>query len=217
MEQPQQPVAAQGPDLLAQIELLKAKNQELIGEKQKTKANFEDLQKQLTALQNERVEQKQKRLQEQGQYQDLWKEANAANADLKNQLAEMQQTIEAKNQQFVEEQIKSSALNHFSQAGVINPEHMYSLVRDRLRLEDGQLVALDGGVQQTLGEYVEKLRQPESGSDYMFRGNSAVGMGSVGSSGAGAGMSNPYISGNFMEIVKLETEQPDCPNVLNNR
>ena len=209
VEQPQQPVAAQGPDLLAQIELLKAKNQELIGEKQKTKANFEDLQKQLTALQNERVEQKQKRLQEQGQYQDLWKEANAANADLKNQLAEMQQTIEAKNQQFVEEQIKSSALNHFSQAGVINPEHMYSLVRDRLRLEDGQLVALDGGVQQTLGEYVEKLRQPESGSDYMFRGNSAVGMGSVGSSGAGAGMSNPYISGNFMEIVKLETEQPE--------
>lgn len=209
VEQPQQPVAAQGPDLLAQIELLKAKNQELIGEKQKTKANFEDLQKQLTALQNERVEQKQKRLQEQGQYQDLWKEANAANADLKNQLAEMQQTIEAKNQQFVEEQIKSSAMNHFSQAGVINPEHMYSLVRDRLRLDDGQLVALDGGVQQTIGEYVEKLRQPESGADYMFRGNSAVGMGSVGSSGAGAGMSNPYISGNFMEIVKLETEQPE--------
>ena len=44
VEQTQQPVAA-GVDFSAQVELLKAKNQELIAEKQKVKANFEDLQK----------------------------------------------------------------------------------------------------------------------------------------------------------------------------
>ena len=58
VEQTQQPVAA-GADFAAQVELLKAKNQELIAEKQKVKANFDDLQKQLDALQQERAQQKQ--------------------------------------------------------------------------------------------------------------------------------------------------------------
>ena len=208
VEQTQQPVAA-GVDLSAQVELLKAKNQELIAEKQKVKANFDDLQKQLDALQAERAKAKQSKLQEQGQYQDLWKEANEANSQLKSQIAEMQAALEAKDQQFSQAQIKSAALNHFAQAGVINPEHMYSLVGDKLRLEDGQLAAVDGGVQSSLSEYIEKLKMPESGADYMFRGNGSVGMGSVGSSGPGAGMSNPYISGNFTEIVKMEAENPE--------
>jgi len=208
VEQTQQPVAA-SVDYSAQVELLKAKNQELIAEKQKVKANFEDLQKQLDALQQERAQQKQSKLQEQGQYQDLWKEANDANSQLKSQIAEMQAALEAKDQQFTQSQIKSAALNHFAQAGVINPEHMYSLVGDKLRLEDNSLVAVDGGVQQSLNEYVEKLKMPESGADYMFRGNGSVGMGSVRSSGPNAGLNNPYISGNFTEIVKLETENPE--------
>ena len=208
MEQTQQPVAG-GVDLAAQVELLKAKNQELIGEKQKVKASFDDLQKQLDTLQQERAQQKQSKLAEQGQYSELWKEANEANSQLKSQIAEMQAALDAKDQQFTQSQIKSAALNHFAQAGVINPEHMYSLVGDKLRLEDGQLAAVDGGVQSSLSDYIEKLKMPESGADYMFRGNGSVGMGSVGSSGAGAGMNNPYISGNFTEIVKMETENPE--------
>ena len=208
VEQTQQPVAA-GVDFSAQVELLKAKNQELIAEKQKVKANFDDLQKQLDTLQQERAQQKQSKLQEQGQYQDLWKEANDANSQLKSQIAEMQAALEAKDQQFSQAQIKSAALNHFAQAGVINPDHMFSLVGDKLRIEDGSLVAVDGGVQQSLNEYVEKLKMPESGADYMFRGNGSVGMGSVGSTGAAAGMNNPYISGNFTEIVKMEAENPE--------
>ena len=208
VEQTQQPVAA-GVDYSAQIELLKAKNQELIAEKQKVKANFDDLQKQLDTMQAERAQQKQAKLQESGQYADLWREANDSNSELKSQLAEMQAALEAKDQQFSQAQIKSVALNHFAQAGVINPDHMFNLVGDRLRLEDGNLVAVDGGVQQSLNEYVEKLKMPESGTDYMFRGVGSVGMGSVGSTGPNAGMNNPYISGNFTEVVKLEAENPE--------
>ena len=208
VEQTQQPVAA-SVDYSAQVELLKAKNQELIAEKQKVKANFEDLQKQLDALQQERAQQKQSKLKEQGQYEDLWREANDANSQLKSQIAEMQAALEAKDQQFTQSQIKSAALNHFAQAGVINPEHMYSLVGDKLRLDDGQLNAVDGGVSLTLNEYVDKLKMPESGADYMFRGKGSVGMGSVGSSAMGGGMTNPYLTGNFTEIVKLEADQPE--------
>ena len=213
VEQPQQPVAG-GIDFSAQVELLKAKNQELIAEKQKVKANFEDLQKQLNDLQAERAQAKQAKLQESGQYADLWKEANEANSQLKSQIAEMQAALDAKDQQFTQSQIKSAALNHFAQAGVINPDHMYSLVREKLRLEDGQLVAVDGGVQQSLNDYTEKLKLPDSGADYMFRGNGSVGMGSVGSSGPGTGMSNPYLTNNFTEIVKLETENPELAKRL---
>ena len=213
VEQTQQPVAG-GPDLSAQIELLKAKNQELISEKQKVKSSFDDLQKQLNDLQAERAQAKQAKLQESGQYADLWKEANEANSQLKSQIAEMQAALEAKDQQFSQAQIKSTALNHFAQAGVINPEHMYSLVREKLRLEDGQLVAVDGGVQQSLNDYTEKMKLPDSGADYMFRGNGSVGMGSVASSGPGTGMSNPYISRNFTEIVKLEAENPELAKRL---
>ena len=208
VEQTQQPVAASA-DFSAQVELLKAKNQELIAEKQKVKANFDDLQKQLDTMQAERAQQKQAKLQESGQYADLWKEANESNSQLKSQLAEMQAALEAKDQQFSQAQIKSVALNHFAQAGVINPDHMFNLVGDRLRLEDGNLVAVDGGVQQSLNEYVEKLKMPESGTDYMFRGVGSVGMGSVGSTGPNAGMNNPYISGNFTEVVKMEAENPE--------
>ena len=208
VEQTQQPVAA-GIDYSAQIELLKAKNQELISEKQKVKSNFEDLQKQLNKLQQERVEQKQAKLAETGQFESLWREANDANAGLKNQIAEMQAALDAKDQQFTQQQIKSTALNHFAQAGAINPDQMYSLVRDKLRFEGDQLTAVDGGVSMSLGEYVQKLKGPDTGWDHHFRGNGSVGMGSVGSSGAGAGMNNPYISGNFTEIVKLEAENPE--------
>ena len=213
VEQTQQPVAG-GPDLSAQVELLKAKNQELIAEKQKVRSSFDDLQKQLNDLQAERAQAKQAKLQESGQYADLWKEANEANSQLKSQIAEMQAALEAKDQQFSQAQIKSTALNHFAQAGVINPEHMYSLVREKLRLEDGQLVAVDGGVQQSLNDYTEKMKLPDSGADYMFRGNGSVGMGSVASSGPGTGMSNPYISRNFTEIVKLEAENPELAKRL---
>jgi DNA repair exonuclease SbcCD ATPase subunit len=209
MEQPQQPMAEPAVDYSAQVELLKAKNYEVIGKNQKLNSTIEDLQKQLDSLNQERAQQKQSKLQEQGQYQDLWKEANDANSGLKSQLAEMQAALEAKDQQFSQAQIKSAALNHFAQAGVINPDHMFNLVGDKLRLDDGQLNAVDGGVSLSLNEYVEKLKMPESGTDYMFRGVGSVGMGSVGSTGAAAGMNNPYISGNFTEIVKMEAENPE--------
>ena len=84
----QQPVAA--PDYSAQVELLKAKNQELIGERRADRKLVEDLQQQLNELQASSQKQKQAKLQEQGEYQALWKEASETNSSLQQQLAEMQ-------------------------------------------------------------------------------------------------------------------------------
>ena len=58
----QQPVAA--PDFSAQVDLLKAKNQELIGERRNDRKLVEDLQQQLNELQASSQKQKQAKLQE---------------------------------------------------------------------------------------------------------------------------------------------------------
>ena len=76
----QPPVAAQ-PDLAAQLELLKAKNAELIAEKQKVKSNFDEMQKQIAELQSQSTKQKQAKLAEAGEFQQLWKDATGTVAD----------------------------------------------------------------------------------------------------------------------------------------
>ena len=188
MEQTQQPVAA-SVDYSAQIELLKAKNQELI-QKSRRSSKFEDMQKQLNSLQQERPN-RSKPTCETGQFESLWREANDANASLKNQIAEMQSALEAKDQQFTQRQIKSG-VEFIRSSGCYQPRPDVFPCTRKLRFEGDQLTAVDGGVSMSLGEYVQKLKQPDTGWDHHFRGNGSVGMGS-GSSSPGAGMNNLYL------------------------
>ena len=88
----QPPVAAQ-PDLSAQLELLKAKNAELISEKQKVKSTFDDLQKQIAELQSQSSKQKQAKLAEAGEFQQLWKDASATVADKEKRISELEQKL----------------------------------------------------------------------------------------------------------------------------
>ena len=150
--EPQQPVAA--PDFSAQVDLLKAKNQELIGERRADRKLVEDLQQQLNELQASSQKQKQAKLQEQGEYQALWKEASETNSSLQQQLADMQKQLEDKEVQYQQQTIKARAVSAFQQAGVVQSEHMYALLKDKLRLKDGAVVGLDGGVETDLGSYL---------------------------------------------------------------
>lgn len=211
----QQPVAdAQSPvgtpDLAAQIELLKAKNAELIGEKQKIKNQFDDLQKQITDLQSQNSKQKQAKLAEAGEFQQLWKEASETNASLQQQIAELRQQLEHKDAAYQQQTIQARAVSAFQQAGVVQSEHMYALLKDRLRLKDGSVVALDGGVETDLGQFLNNLKSPESQFAYMFAGSGARGMGTVGTANRSvSGVANPYTAKNLTEIIKLETENPE--------
>ena len=61
-----QPVADQSAELAAQLELLRAKNAELIGERRKDQERFKELQDQLAALHDSNNRQRQQKLVESG-------------------------------------------------------------------------------------------------------------------------------------------------------
>jgi len=205
----QQPVAAQ-PDLSSQLELLKAKNAELIGEKRKVSQTVEELQKQIAELQDSTQKAKQSKLAEQGEFQTLWKEATATNATLQEQIAQLQRQLEEKDAAYQQQTIQARAVSAFQQAGVQQSEHMYALLKDKLRLKDGAVVALDGGVETDLGQFLNNLKSPDSQFAYMFAGSGARGMGASGSTPSStSGRDNPYVSKNFTEMIRLETENPE--------
>ena len=205
----QPPVAAQ-PDLAAQLELLKAKNAELIAEKQKVKSNFDEMQKQIAELQSQSTKQKQAKLAEAGEFQQLWKDATATVADKEKRISELEQQLEQKDAAYQQQTIQARAVSAFQQAGVQQSEHMYALLKDKLRLKDGSVVALDGGVETDLGQYLNNLRSPDSQFAYMFSGSGARGMGTVGSTPTSlAGGANPYVTNNFTEIIRLENDDPE--------
>ncbi len=203
----QAPVAS--PDLAAQLELLKNKNSEIIAEKRKVSQTVEDLQKQLSELQQNTQQQKQAKLAEQGEYAQLWKDASASVADRDKRIQELEAQAQEREVAFQQQTIQARAVSAFQQAGVQQSDHMYALLKDKLRMKDGAVVALDGGVETDLGGYLNNLKGPDSQFAYMFAGSGARGMGSVGSTPTSSGGSNPYLTKNFSEIVRLEAENPE--------
>ena len=204
----QAPVAS--PDLNAQLELLKAKNQELIGEKRKVGQTVEDLQRQISELQQNTQQQKQAKLAESGEFQTLWKEATASVADRDKRINELESQLQEREAAYQQQTIQQRAVSAFQQAGVQQSEHMYALLKDKLRMdEQGTVVALDGGVQQNLGDFLGNLKSPDSQFAYMFAGSGARGMGAVGSTPTSTGGSNPYLTKNFSEMIRLEAENPE--------
>ena len=182
----QQPVAEQR-DYAAEVEMLKAQNHKVIGEKKAFQKQVEDMQRQLTDLQNNQQKAKQSKLAEAGEFKTLWTEATATVSSLQDEIAGLQQQLEDKEVAFQQQQIRATALNAFSQGGVHAPEHMFQLLKDSLRLKDGSVVALVGGVETPLQQHLDSLKSPGSGMDYFFSGSGARGMSAAGSSTTSAG------------------------------
>ncbi len=208
----QQPVADNS-EILAEVERLRAHNQELLSEKianrDKNDAKFNDMEKQLQELRSSQSQAKQAKLVEQGKYEPLWKEANETNSSLSSEIDSLKQQLENERISRQTETLKAKAISAFQQAGVVQPEDMYRLHQDRLRLDGDSLVALDGGVQTDLGRFIDGMRQPGSRWEYMFSSSQARGMGATGSSPTSlAGKSLETMS--LAEKVALEMENPDA-------
>ena len=202
----QQPVAEQR-DYATEVEVLKAQNHKVIGEKKAFQKQVEDMQRQLTDLQNNQQQAKQSKLAEAGEFKTLWTEATATVSSLQDEIAGLKQQLDDKEVAFQQQQIRATALNAFSQGGVHAPEHMFQLLKDSLRLKDGSVVALVGGVETPLQQHLDSLKSPGSGMDYFFSGSGARGMSAAGSSSSSSGVKS-WSSMGLLERIQMEEENP---------
>ncbi len=212
-----QPVA-ESFDLAAQLEALRAKNQELIAERRKDRENRENLQKQLDELRVAQESAKTAKLAESGEFKTLWEEAQQTVADLKQQLAAKESEVEQIRHGFTQEQVKSAAIAQLSQAGALAPDQLYRLLQENLRAKEGQPVAVVGGVEVPVGEYIANLKNPGSGYEHHFAATNRAGMGVTGSARATAlpGQSNPWTKEgwNITQQMMMLASDPDKARLL---
>jgi len=209
---------AESSDLAAQLEAVKAKNAELISERRKDRENREALQKQLDGIRSAQEQANIAKLAESGEYKTLWEEAQQTVAELKQQLSTKEAEVDQIKQGFTQEQIKSHAITQLSQAGALAPDQLYRLLQEHLRAKDGQPVAVVGGVELPVGEYISNLKNPGSGYEHHFAATNRSGMGVTGSARATAfpGQSNPWLkdSWNITQQMMLLNQDPDKARLL---
>lgn len=211
----QQPVADPGADVLAQLELLKAKNAELIGERRKDKEKFEGLESRLTEIQERSNKQRQAKLAESGEHKALWEEAQKTVAQRDAELAEMRAAMEQQSARATEQQVRASATAAMAQQGVFAPDQLYQLMSQKLKMNGDKVAAIDGGVEVPLTEFIGNLKNPGSGYEHFFSSSRVSGMGtSAGTPTLTDGMNNPYAARNFTEMVRLEAENPELARQL---
>lgn len=212
-----QPVA-ESSDLATQLEALRAKNQELIAERRKDRENRENLQKQLDELRVAQESAKTAKLAESGEFKTLWEQAQETVAELKQQLAAKESEVEQIRQGFTQEQVKSAAIAQLSQAGALAPDQLYRLLQENLRAKEGQPVAVVGGVEVPVGEYIANLKNPGSGYEHHFAATNRAGMGVTGSARSTAlpGQSNPWTKDgwNITQQMMMLASDPDKARLL---
>ena len=158
-------------------------------------------------------------LEDQGQWKDLWEEANktAQEKDIQiNTLNDELKNLKSSNETA---NIKTSALSAISNSGAVNAEQMLSLLQTKLKRNDsGDVVVLNGGVEQDLGTYIGNLKNPGSGWEHHFKPSSAAGMGAkpTPTSNVSPGMTNPWKEGsiNMTQQMVLESNEPELAAVL---
>ena len=212
-----QPVAGSS-DLAAQLDALRAKNQELIAERRKDRENRETLQQQLDEIRASQEQAKTAKLAESGEYRTLWEEAQQTVSDLKQQLATKESEVEQIRQGFTQEQLRASAIGQLSQSGALAPDQLYRLLQENLRAKDGKPVAYVGGVEVPIGEYIANLKNPGSGYEHHFAATNRAGMGVAGSARSTAlpGQANPWSKDgwNITQQMMMLSTDPDKARLL---
>jgi len=176
------------------------------------------LQKQLDELKVAQESAQTQKLAESGEFKTLWEQAQDTVAELKQQLTERESKISSMEASFSQEQLKSSAIAQLSNAGALAPDQLYRLVQENLRAKDGQPVAVIGGVEVPVGEYIANLKNPGSGYEHHFAASNRAGMGVTGSARATAlpGQSNPWSQEgwNVTQQMMMLSDDPDRARLL---
>ena len=219
MASSEQPVAETANTVNVDVSAYEQQIQALQQRATEAEEKFQGIKGKLDDVYKKQDEQRRKTLEDQGQWKDLWEEANKTAqtkdqqiADLERQLADLRASNETAA-------MKTSALSAISQAGAINAGQMLQLVQSNLKkAEDGSVKVLNGGVEEDLNVYLAKLKNPGSGYEHHFKPSAQAGMGAkptTATAGA-AGIANPWLEGsiNLTKQMALEATDPDLAAVL---
>ncbi len=158
-----------------------------------------------------------KALEDQGMYKPLWEEANKTNQEMQNEVNALKQQIQDLKNSNEAASTKTEALAAISNLGAINAEQTLSLLQGKLQKNaEGQVVVLNGGVEQNLTNYLTSLKNPGSGWEHHFKPSSAAGMGAKPSpvANAGSGQPNPWKTGNVTQQMLISEQDPQMAAVL---
>ena len=158
-----------------------------------------------------------KALEDQGMYKPLWEEANKTNQEMQNEVNALKQQIQDLKNSNEAASTKTEALAAISNLGAINAEQTLSLLQGKLQKNaEGQVVVLNGGVEQNLTNYLTGLKNPGSGWEHHFKPSSAAGMGAKPSpvANAGGGQPNPWKTGNITQQMLISEQDPQMAAVL---
>lgn len=180
---------------------------------------FQGIKAKLDEVYKKQDDQRKKVLQDQGQWKDLWEEANKTAQEKDQQIADLQRQLEDLRSSNEAATLRTTAMAAISQAGAINAEQMLMLLQNNLRKsEAGSVIVLNGGVEQDLQTYLNNLKNPGSGFEHHFKPSSAAGMGAkpTPTSTVAPGMNNPWKEGsiNLTQQMMLSAQDPELAAVL---
>jgi len=219
---PEQPVAEtpsqpQAPNLDA----IKAEYEAQVAAARKEAAEaqekFKGIKTKLDDVYKQKDQQRKQELEDQGQWKTLWEEANRTNQEMQQENMSLKQSLEEMKTSNEVASTKTTALAAISNVGAINAEQTLSLLQNKLqRNANGEVVVLNGGVEQNLTNYLTSLKNPGSGWEHHFKPSSAAGMGAKPSpvANAGGGQPNPWKTGNITQQMLLSEQDPQMAAVL---
>lgn len=180
---------------------------------------FQGIKGKLDEVYKKQDEQRKKTLEDQGQWKDLWEEANKTVQGKDSTIAELERKLEDLKVSNEKASMRTDALSAISQAGAINANQMLRLLESNLHKKDnGEVVILDKGIEQNINTYISNLKNPGSGFEHHFKPSSASGMGAkpTPNSAISPGMANPWKEGsiNLTRQMQLEMQDPELSAVL---
>ena len=219
---PEQPVAEtpsqpQAPDLSSVKAEYEAKLAAARKEAAEAEEKFKGIKGKLDDVYKQKEEKRTKDLEEQGQWKTLWEEANKTAQEKEQQIMTLSQQLEDLKTSNEVASTKTTALAAISNLGAINAEQTLSLLQNKLQKNsNGEVVVLNGGVEQNLTNYLTSLKNPGSGWEHHFKPSSAAGMGAKPSpvANAGGGQPNPWKTGNVTQQMLLSEQDPQMAAVL---
>ncbi|ADD94191.1 phage minor structural protein GP20 [uncultured Mediterranean phage MEDS3 group] len=215
----EQPVAETTNTVNIDVSAYEQKIQTLQQRASEAEEKFQGIKGKLDDVYKKQDDQRRKTLEDQGQWKDLWEEANKTAQGKDQQILDLQRQLDELRSSNETAAMQTSALSAISQAGAINAEQMLRLVQSDLKKsDDGSVKVLDGGVEQDINVYLAKLKNPGSGYEHHFKPSTQAGMGAkptTGTAGA-AGIANPWLEGsmNLTKQMALEATDPDLAAVL---